>query len=159
MTPSADLVRQCYAVGGALEQLSSHALVEEFRNRHIIRESLSPSSFHEKIPREAMGRARFQGMQDDTLIQWIARDNGPVIEHGVDHCLTLGESPKIGLESKTIEYGKEGFDAVQGRSGDRLVLHNVPPAFRQYRLDCTDNVPRTLDLETIPGLHEPRGGR
>lgn len=139
----------------ALQQLGSHALVEKLRQRNVVRQSLAPSRFYEEISRQTPWRTRFQGMQHDAPVQGIPGHDGPVIEHGVHHGLTLRESSQIGLEAEAVEHGQERLDAEEGRTRDGFILYDVPPAFGQHWLDRAHNVAGALDLESVPGFHEP----
>lgn len=98
---------------GIFGELISHCLVEEFGDRHILAESLPTACLHEEFSREVLWWTWLEGVQHDAPIHRVARYDGPMIKHGINHGLPLRKCANIRLESKAINHREECLDTVQ----------------------------------------------
>jgi hypothetical protein len=80
-------ISQRHVLSGQFEQ---HGIVEEFVDRHILTETLATPRFHHKLSSQMRRRLRLQRPQEDTLVQWIARNDLPVMKDGQTESLSLG---------------------------------------------------------------------
>lgn len=58
-------------------------------------------------------RTWLQGPEDNALVQGVARDGLPVVEHLLCKGLALSMCPQIRLEAKGLDHRDHGMDRIQ----------------------------------------------
>ena len=72
-------------------ELEQHRVVEELVDGDILRQSLPPPGLHHELARKMRGGLRLERAESDVLVQWVTRDNGPMIERRQTESLALSD--------------------------------------------------------------------
>lgn len=93
-------------------QFEQHRIIKELINGHVLVQSLAPPSFHHELPGQMSGGLRLEWSDNDALVQRIAGNNLPVMEHGQTERLTLCVGAQVSFKTETVDRRNERLDGV-----------------------------------------------
>mmetsp|Transcript_79138 Transcript_79138/g.157324 ORF Transcript_79138/g.157324 Transcript_79138/m.157324 type:complete len:288 (+) Transcript_79138:302-1165(+) len=137
-------------------EFEEHRVVEELRDRDILREALAAACLHHELAGEVRRRLGLEGAKRDVLVQRVARHDGEVVKRRKTKGLALRVRAQVGLEAERIDDRHVGRDEVEWSAWPRPVGGDMAPPTTKHSVDGGDAVNGGDDLHEIDRLHQPR---
>ena len=114
-------------------QLQQHWVVEELVDAHVLAQPLAAPGLDHELAREVRRRLRLERLEDDVLVERVARHDRKVVECREGKGLALRVRAQVGLEAERVDDGQVGLDIVEERAGARPRGRDVPAPAREQK--------------------------
>merc|ERR1712072_1506775 len=149
--PSSEILLK---LGILLGKFQQHRIIEELVHGDILTETLAPAHLQHKLPRQVRRWSRLQRTEQNRSVQWVARHQLPVIEHGHAHGLARRVRAHISLKSKGLHGREVAVHCVERATWLGKITNYVASASGEHIVDSSHAVGRAFYLRELNWFHE-----